>query len=106
MPGIHNMREELKSEMMPLASERRDLMNRMVELLTADKLDTLSIRQIGDSLNQVRSAMENRIISHLSQVHDQLSPDARRELCNRMLRRIEDGKGLGRGGHPPERDDH
>ena len=90
-PGMPpHLRETFHRKASPLHDEFERLMFELSSELSADTLDTVRFAQLSDSLQNVRSELQARLMDHLRQVHDELPPEGRHRLARRM-RNMMDG---------------
>ena len=72
-----------------VADEFERLMLELSSELSADTLDTVRFALLSDSLQSVRSELQERLMDHLRQVHDELPAEGRHRLSRRMRNMID-----------------
>lgn len=92
-----DMQAGFQAETAPLHRLRARLMQEISTTLAADKLDSVRLICLGDSLNTVRGDLQRKLFIHLGRLHADLPPEARQCLSRRMCRMLDDGRpGTGR----------
>lgn len=86
--------EELRGKFQSYRENERRLMIEVGNILSEDVLDTARIRVLSDSIDDIRSEMHQLHIQFLTQMHDCVPPEVRREIVPRLMNRI---------GHPDMR---
>lgn len=97
MPMLHHKKwkRNFHEQMAPMQQERRRLIGALAEVFTAEKIDSLRLMLLADSLVEVRGRMQKRLITNLVGLHGDLSPGERRDLFAQTMRRMEGGPGRG-----------
>ncbi len=84
-----DFRNNMRKEVEPLHRELSRLIGQISLSISADTLDTVAVYELSDSLNSVRSELQNRMISNLCRNHDKLPPEARHRLSKRLYGMME-----------------
>lgn len=89
-PGFH-FDPAFRSHAQNMFRSRREIMMELSDVLSADDLDTVRVKALGDSIKTVRATLFDGLIDQMIVSHGNMTPDERRRLVHRFLKEI-DGK--------------
>ena len=84
-----NFRDNMRKEAEPLHKELSRLIGQISLTISADTLDTVAVYELSDSLNSVRSELQQKLISNICRNHDKLPPEARHHLSKHLYGMME-----------------
>ena len=84
-----NFRDNMRREAEPMHRELSRLIGQISLEFSADTLDTVKVYALSDSLNSIRSDLQQTLIANLCRNQDKLPPEARQRLSKHLYGMME-----------------
>ena len=82
-------REEFRERIEPTIDQRRHLLRQMVHVFMADKIDSVELNHLSDSLDIIKSKFQRMQLLHLREMHGRIPPEKRHRMARRLMKHFD-----------------